>query len=212
MPRGFFKMLKPEKPKTVLEGNKLLEEVLKKFHESDLEFFNLKHLIIKRKDAFLLQIDSIADEKSKQPFIAAYVNFAKNLNDYFAYPGDIKERISNYHNSNHYYHVGGDDNEWSYSFADKLADYILKFSLLVLLTAIVSSPLSLTFGLMVLSLAITLMGPSFLYTVAVTKQNASKVKIEETEIFMKAQIMVDPENVVDLSDERNSAFSLLPCF
>ncbi|MBA2656225.1 MAG: hypothetical protein H0U70_04485 [Tatlockia sp.] len=208
MSRGFFAIFKQPKPKTIIEGTELINEILEKIGES-IQYIQLRYLIKIRKNAFLVHIESSG--LNKQAFIEAYVHFASNLKDYLDSGGDIDERISLYHGSRHYYHVGGSDNKWSYSFADNLADYLLKLSIVALVIAAVVTPFNLTVGLTALGLALTLMGPSMMYTIAVTKHNASKIKKEEIELYREAQKLVDPDAANIKFEEEKPKTSFQSC-
>jgi hypothetical protein len=211
---GFFQLFNKDSPKSIEEGHRLIIKIVNDLEKDyQLKSYRLIDLIYNRKAAFMQQIYLLEDdEKSQQLFIEAYVHFAQILQYYIDHPDNINSRISQYHDSKAYCHVGGYDNELSYTFYDKAANYTLKFGLLLLVVGLVATPFNLPFGLIVIGISLTLMAPSLFYYLAITRQNELEVKKEETELFMEAQRVVDPEAVVELTEEQiyeNNSSSLI---
>ncbi len=135
------------------------------------------------------------EETNQQPFIAAYVHFAQILKHYINHHEneDINHRISQYHDSMYYYHVGGNDNELSYNSYDLFAKYTLVSGLLLLVIGLSALALNLPFGIILIGISLTLIAPSLFYSFAITRQNESLVKKMEIELFMEAKKVVDPQ-------------------
>ncbi len=197
----FFRICKTEPPKTIEQGNELIQQIINDLNKNyPIKAYRLISLINDRKYAFMQRIRSL-EEDYQQPIIAAYYHFAHNLKYYISHRDDIHHRISQYHDSKYYYHVGGYDNELSYTYYDKAAKYTLYSGILLFVIGIAALPLSLPVGLILIGISLTLVAPSLFYTLAITRQNESQVKNEEIELFMEAQTLVDPKAVALTKEE-----------
>lgn len=192
MPR-YFRPLPSPTPKKISEGDFLLSEAKTSLKKYGDQAANLLELINNRQQAFYQQINSLKKEKDKQPYICAYIHFARNLKEYLAKPNDIDERIDSYHSSGHYYNVGGENNQFTYGVNDEIAECILTASLLCLLVSFCTLPLHLITGIIILSICVALIVPSLYYHLAVTRPNASQIKKEEKELFLTAEKLVNPQ-------------------
>ncbi|CDZ79104.1 hypothetical protein BN59_03421 [Legionella massiliensis] len=196
----FFRAIRRPPIKQISEGDLLIQEARRKL-EGHENAAHLLYLISQRQQAFYNQIGALKKESDKQTYIYAYIHFARNLKEYIDNPRDVDERISQYHCSPIYYNVGGKNNEFSYTFGDEMASLILTLSICFLLASLLTLPINLAGGLIILSVCVALLGPSLYYNLAVTRPNTLSVQKEETELFLATQDLLDPQVRVDEEEQ-----------
>lgn len=201
---GFFKLCKTELNGTIEEANHLINQILNELYKAyPTSYHQLNRLINNRKNAFINQIYSRDIEYNKQQYIEAYVHFAQSLKDFLNKPDNINTQLDRYHESYSYCHVGGIDNDRSYTIFDMVANYALALGLGLFFLSLIAMSFSFPISLMLIGISASIIAPSLFYLLAITRPNALAIKEEEIELFIEAQRLVNPDAVVELTNEAN---------
>lgn len=171
----------------ISKANLILQRVINySLHSDNEKRNNFQRLLLQRQKAFLDEIQGTKEPLERNKLSHAYLLFIQTLDNCLKEPKHANKYMDNYYHSPDYIQLGGNKNRCKQTPMDRVVSGVSVLGIVSLTISFVLMLINLPAGLITFAIALTLLAPSFFYTLAETLPNKVQVSKEESALFEAA--------------------------